>query len=202
MKRFILTAAAVALLGCVTPVQASPITYTETATATGTLGLLTFTDALVTMTLMGDTSTVTHFGQFFQNFGSGPVTVNVSGLGTAIFNTTVVAFDDQNNSIAGLQDFTSGLAILDTLNAAFGPYGYDLKSPIGPVSGGIAAYNPDQTFPTSLGNFQLTSTSGNSTFSATESPTPTPEPVSLMLIGTAVVGLVGRRFRRRTAQSH
>jgi hypothetical protein len=87
---------------------------------------------------------------------------------------------------------------LATFNAAFGTY--DLTSPIGSVSG-TAIFGRSNNTPTSLGTLNLTSISGDSTFTATESPTPTPEPASLMLIGTAVVGLVGRRFRRGGAQS-
>ncbi len=38
--------------------SAGPITYTLTSTGTGTLGGVPFTDAVVTVTLVGDTSTV------------------------------------------------------------------------------------------------------------------------------------------------
>ena len=47
MKRLVLTVAAVALFGWVTPVQATPIAYTETVTGTGTLDGISFTNALV-----------------------------------------------------------------------------------------------------------------------------------------------------------
>jgi hypothetical protein len=49
MKWGVLTAATAALLGVgwVTPVQATPITYTETGTGSGVLDRTAFTNALV-----------------------------------------------------------------------------------------------------------------------------------------------------------
>ena len=45
----------VACLLCVAPAHAIPITYTVAGTATGALGASAFTNALVTVALVGDT---------------------------------------------------------------------------------------------------------------------------------------------------
>jgi len=57
MMRAVLTllAAAICSIG---HIQADPVTYTLSTTATGTLGSSTFTDALVTVTMTGDTADV------------------------------------------------------------------------------------------------------------------------------------------------
>ena len=68
---------------------ASPITYIEQVTASGSLGTSAFTHALVTLTLNGDTDNV------HVNSGSGAIvnstgvigTIDVQGIGTATFTT-------------------------------------------------------------------------------------------------------------------
>lgn len=147
-----------AIAGTLAPVHAVPITYTVAATGTGSLGASTFTNALVTITLTGDTSGVTGTGPFFN---AGPTTVNVAGIGTATFTNLIQVFDNLAG-VAGIEDFGVNLDILDTSNAAF--TSYDLKSAIGPLSGS-SLFNPGALFPTDLGNFSLTSV-GNSTFTA------------------------------------
>jgi PEP-CTERM motif len=184
---------AVALLGCVSPLLATPITYSEAVTATGSLGASPFTNALVTITLTGDTANVTGFSTFLN---PGVATVAVSGLGTATFtDADLRAVDNQALARAGISDFTLGRAILFTDNLVFATY--DLKSPIGP-NFGPAAFNPNSGFPTTLGNFSLASISGNSSFTATTVPT-VPEPTSLLLLGTGFVGVVARCSRRKRA---
>lgn len=147
--------------------HAVPITYTVAATGTGSLGASSFTNALVTITLTADTSTVTHpFGVTFNN--SGPATVDVAGIGTATLTDNFIVFDNQAGGpggigAAGIEDNTIFLNLLDTANAAFASY--DLKSAIGPITG-TALFNAGNLFPTNRGDFTLTSV-GDSTFTAT-----------------------------------
>jgi hypothetical protein len=68
------TMATVVSLGCTTPAHAGPITYALTSTGTGTFGGTPFTDAVVTVTLVGDTSTVIPVGRGL--FNPGTATVN------------------------------------------------------------------------------------------------------------------------------
>src|SRR5438093_6933061 len=102
----------VALVGCVSPLLATPITYSEVVTATGSLGASAFTNALVAITLTGDTANVAGLGTFLN---PGVATVTVSGLGTATFtDADLRAVDNQALARAGISDFTLGRAILFT----------------------------------------------------------------------------------------
>jgi hypothetical protein len=126
-----------------------PIIYTEQALASGTLGGRTFTNALITMTLVGNTGNVTGGGGFFTNT-VGTFTLNVSGIGTATFTDSMEVFDNQTLSpaAAGFGDNTAGGSVLDTFNSVFASY--DLTSGIGPVSGPSFIW-PDLSFGTTLG---------------------------------------------------
>ena len=96
MKRLVLTVAAtatVALFGWVTPVQATPITFVETAMATGTLGSTAFTNALVTVTATADTTQVSSLGPgFLLDAATGTPTVSIGGLGTYNLTGTAPGF--------------------------------------------------------------------------------------------------------------
>src|SRR5690348_16425412 len=79
--------------------HAGAITYTEQATATGSLGANSFTTALVTITFSGDTLNVTNpLTGIFRNM-VGTATVTVAGIiGAATFTDTMGAVDNQNNN--------------------------------------------------------------------------------------------------------
>jgi hypothetical protein len=72
-----------ALVGFAAPAHAVPITYTETAIATGMLDGTNFTNALVTITGTGDTATAPTgvVGIHFYFPFPGVVTVTVTGVG-------------------------------------------------------------------------------------------------------------------------
>src|SRR5579864_1566342 len=76
------------------PAEATPITYTEQATGSGSLGGSPFTNKLTTITVTGDTSGVVQSPANFFHV-DGPATVDVSGVGTAVFSDTIEAFDFQ-----------------------------------------------------------------------------------------------------------
>ena len=90
-----------------------------------------------------------------------------------------------SNQTVGGAGFFDGIDILDTVSTAFGTYA--LSTAIGPVSGRpiIIASFP---YPTGLGSFQITSVSGDATFTAAVA---TPEPSSMFMLGTGLLGVLG-----------
>jgi hypothetical protein len=172
--------------------SATPIKYTEQAVASGSIGATTFSGANLTIQWTADTSGVNHQGgpaSFFGNDGgASTVDLTISGVGSTVFTDDVEVFVNQLTPIVGFADNTVGASILDTIDSAFGSYA--LTTPIGPITD-TALLSPG-TFGTGLGGLTITAVRVNSTFSAT----PVPEPASLMLLGTGVLTLVRRRFRR------
>src|SRR5262245_57262722 len=190
MRRFAVVLAVVGMLAVANPVLADPITYSVRATASGTLGGSAFTSALVTIALTGDTSAVS--GSPIQT-NPGIATVDVSGVGTATFtNALLAAFVNPTplNLLAGISDLTADRLILGTRNPVFASY--DLRTPIGPITGG-APFNDGFIFPTTLGDFVLTSINGGtSTFTAV-----VPEPASAVLVVAGLLGIISIAMKRR-----
>lgn len=152
-----------------------PITFTMTATVSGTLGTTSFTDALLTVTSIADTSDVTVIG------GASPdlvyavtaldSTVSIAGVtpsGSPATFTGATYWEDPNGSgdiifgdASGGAGFGCdpgvGCPILGFVNFFTGPpyltY-YELDSSIGPVSGNdfpVAVFDAFENIPTSDG---------------------------------------------------
>jgi hypothetical protein len=184
--------------------RADLITYTETATVTGSLGGTSFTNALVTITGTGDTAKVTGSSPIFTNPVTATLTVHGIGPGgsdvTTTFTDTIQVADNQKigfgNPAAGFGDLTSNLALVFTNNSVFQTY--DLKTSIAPQSG--AQDTGGGSFSTNLGSFVIDSL-GNGTFGATLATPAVPEPASLTLLGLGAVGMMGYAWRRRRQQA-
>ena len=171
--------------------SAGPITFTVTQNGIGSLGGTPFNNALVTIVLTTDTSTIFSGGAGLLE-DIGPATVTVAGIGTATFTDTILAFDDnQNPPEAGIIDSVGHKVILLDQNAAFSTYA--LNTAIGPLSGGPLG-SQALPFPTSMGDFILSSSDSSDhpgTFTATTGSVP--EPGTLGLFGAGIALLLIRR---------
>ena len=213
----------VTLFGFVPAVHAVPITYVQTGTASGMLGPTPFTDALVTVTLTGDTDNVVPelFGPFnclfcFVNVGT--TTVEIAALGTATITeaTGIWAFaqpvdlddDPTTPEVPGVvigtvddppaTDSFTGLGGTGTMALL----GYGLTTSIGPVSGIISGvgYPTSLFLNTTLGPLSFASnitSDPNGTFTATTGTAAViPEPATLLLFGSGLAAFAARARRR------
>ena len=123
-----------ALAGFTAPAHAVPITYTETATATGFLDGTPFANALVTITVTGDTAAAPS-GVNFQFYPLPGATVTVAGFGSdsLLHSELFVNQVSTPTATVGFADSTGPLSILDTFNTAFSTY--TLNTAIGPTLG-------------------------------------------------------------------
>lgn len=204
MTRLVLAVAAVVLLGSVTQIQASPITYTLSSAVSGTLGGSSFTDALVTVTLTGDTANVKPGPAPFTDVvvNSGSATVDVSGIGTATFTDAIEVVDTLTDTVllgapvVLILDGTTGTGILLETGSTFTTY--NLRSSFGPLSGtgGVASGSHiTPIFATTAG--ALTWSVGQPLGTATFTAIATPEPGTLELLGAGLAALVWRRRFKR-----
>jgi hypothetical protein len=196
---FILAAALTAL-----PAMAETITFTISAEGSGTLGTTTFTDQLITFTEVTDTSNITNpcLGNIYgypcaPSQAGNTVTIGgIAGIQTISDNTF---FFDNAINLVGI----SG-AFFQTYLSAMGLAGgttYGMTTAFGPESAPYYTVG-SSTLATSGGTLSLTSFSGDATFSAVLGPTAaTPEPGTLTLLGSGLLGLVYRLRRKRFAQS-
>ena len=170
------------------------ITYTEQATASGSLDGISFTDAAVVLTMNNDTTNVTNSGPGdFENVGT--ATVSVGGGPALAFTHPTQVFSTQSVPAVGFEDLAVD-DILDNFSAPFATY--DLTTSIGPIVGS-GAIDPGSSFATTGGAFVLTSV-GDATFTASTNAIPEPSSWAMMLIGFAGLGYVGCRRARRPTQ--
>jgi len=198
---FILAAALAAL-----PAMAETITFTISAQGSGTLGATTFTNQLVTFTEVTDTSDITNpcLGSIY-GYPCAPSqagnTVTIGGIaGTQTISDDTFFFDNAINLVGISGAF--GQTYLSAIGTADGAT-YGMTTAFGPESAPYYTVG-SSTLATSGGTLSLTSFSGDATFQAvlgTTTPATTPEPGTLTLLGSGLLGLVHRLRRRRFAQS-
>jgi hypothetical protein len=185
--------------------RADNLTYTETATMTGTLDGTPFTNALVTISLTGNTLDIVHPAVGLYELAGSP-TVSVAGVGSDTLPGPAGVFVQLQiaSATAGFIDFNtvpfveSGAVVLETINvggAAFGDY--HLSTSIGPVTDS-PGFDPSVLFFTTSGFFRITDSS-ESTFTAVDNTTTmaAPEPSSLLLLASGLLAMGMFRLRMR-----
>jgi hypothetical protein len=196
---FILAAALTAL-----PAMAETITFSISAQGSGTLGTTPFTDQLITFTEVTDTSNITNpcLGSIY-GYPCAPSqagnTVTIGGIaGTQTISDNTFFFDNAIN-LVGISGafFQTYLSAIGTADGAT----YGMTTAFGPESAPYYTVG-SSTLATSGGTLSLTSFSGDATFSAVlGATTAAPEPGTLTLLGSGLLGLVYRLRRKRFAQS-
>jgi hypothetical protein len=211
----------VALFSSVALVQATPIFYMETGIASGMIGGSPFTNALVQVTMTGDTANVVQItGECSTFCFADPIslaTVTIEGVGTATVTDPTEAF-----VIGTPVSISTGYPVLPyiVLGTVDHPpaldsftgiafqgdnalLNYDLQSSIGPITGSPGGFgSPCCVVHTNLGDLSFSPT-GSPTSSGTFAATVIPEPSSLFLMGAGITVLAGltmaqsRRYRRR-----
>jgi len=181
--------------------EAGFITYTESVTASGSVGLTTFTNALVIISATGDTNNITtpSAGVFEV-----PVSVSftVAGGPSGTFTQPFVMDDVQNSGFAAITQGTPS-SLVSTLLGVFNKSAlstYALNTSIGPVTG--AGEIGRFAFSSTAGDFVFNTQIAPVTFQATLGNSAVPEPSSLLLAGTGALmglGYFGRKRRRATA---
>lgn len=192
--RFVTLVAAATFATSALAAHADTITYTESAIGSGSLGKMDFTNALITITATGDTSSVVNVGSIFIIIL--PTELTVEGIGSTMF-TDIIQFVSNNTAEdAGVGDNTNGDGVMFTRNSVFGSY--DLQTGIAATSG-PAGYDSSASFNTGDGLFVITSLT-TSTFEANETPA-VPEPSTIALLGTGILGLAGAARRKFLSHS-
>ena len=173
--------------------QAGWMTYTETATASGSLGNVAFTNATMTFTQTADSGSV-YAGQgldYVSQVTDNTATVTISSVGTARLTTDTDTFVNRGSAYAGIayHGASYDLVLLSVSNFSF--LNYDLKSPIGPVGG--STFYGEQQVATDRGLLTFQPTQSNLIFTAAAA---VPEPSCVLMLAIGLGSIAAYCHRR------
>jgi len=188
---------AVALTLAAGAASATPIFYTLTATATGTLGATPFTGTAITVNSVADTTgafvaSMSGSDSNWENIAFSS-TITIAGIGTETFTDQTFWVDPNGAGDIIFGDVDGGVffgGILGLTQLLSGLTTYNLQSAFGPVFSAFdfetGAFNAFQNIQTSGGLLSLTAS--NDTFTAI-----TPEPATFLFAGLGLLVLAALR---------
>ena len=174
--------------------RATPITYTLSGTASGSLNGTAFTGALFGVTFVSDTANVTDVTATIARTAIQTGVSFTVGASSGTFTDPLYVFDNREGPSAG---FTRGAGDILTLgDVGFGTY--NMRTGFDPTVSATVVNNAVTAIPTSAGALTFTSVSAPA-FRAVLGQSVVPEAGTLGLLGlgasTVVCGVLRRRIR-------
>ena len=179
--------------------RAGLVTYTETATVSGSLGSTTFTDATITTTQTADPANGVVFTPLTHRLNVLDITATLVITGgdltsplSATITETTYTFVTTTTGTVGFGHLiipVGNAPLIAAIDAA--PTTYDLTTSLGPVSGPPSIQPPGHSWATTAGGLILNE-ADTVTFQAS-----VPEPSSLLLAGIAALTGMGMWARAR-----